>query len=265
MRVGRLVVQKRAENNKRGQARWICLCDCGNETGVDSGNLVKSVTQSCGCLRKETARRNSAAELAGQRFGKLVAIERVNKKGERPRWLCKCDCGNTKIVPSGALLRGSSNSCGCLVKEKNISRSTTHNGSNSRLYQVWVNMTRRCENQSSDAYKNYGGRGISICEEWKDFSKFREWAISTGYDETAKHGVCTIDRIDVNGDYAPENCRWATAKTQCRNKRGNRFLELNGERKTVAEWSEITGIKYNTLLRRINAGWSVERALKTPC
>lgn len=263
MRFGRLVVQKRAENNKWGQAQWICLCDCGNETKVDAGNLVKGKTQSCGCLQKESARRNSAADLTGRRFGRLIVVKRVNQKGERPKWLCKCDCGQEKIISSCSLLRGSSNSCGCLAKEKNVSRSTTHSGSNSRLYHVWIDIVRRCENPGRGAYKNYGGRGISICAEWKDFSVFREWAMSTGYDENAEHGICTIDRIDVNGDYAPDNCRWVTMKIQCRNKRGSHIVEYNGEKKTVAEWSEITGINYNTLLRRINSGWDVERALTT--
>ena len=264
MRFGRLTVQRRAENNKWGQAQWICLCDCGNEAKVDAGNLTKGKTQSCGCLWKEKAGRKPAADLSGQRFGKLVAIERVNQKGERPKWLCKCDCGNEKVVSSCGLLNGRTKSCGCLTSEKNIERSTTHGCTKSRLYRVWIGMKSRCENDKRECYKNYGGRGISVCEGWKDFSVFREWALSTGYDETAAHGVCTLDRIDVNGDYCPENCRWVTMKTQCRNKRGNRFIEFNGDRKTVAEWSEITGMEYNTLLRRINAGWDAERALTTP-
>ena len=264
MRFGRLTVQRRTENNKWGQAQWICLCDCGNETKVDAGSLTKGNTQSCGCLRKERARRNTAADLAGRRFGRLTAIERVNEKGERPKWLCRCDCGAEMVASSCDLLRGSVKSCGGLAREKTIERSETHGGSKTRLYQVWINMIRRCENKGRYAYKNYGARGISVCKEWKNFSTFREWALSTGYDETAAHGVCTLDRVDVNGDYCPENCRWVTMKAQCRNKRGNRIVEFNGVKKTVAEWSEITGIEYNTLLRRINAGWDVGRALVPP-
>jgi hypothetical protein len=200
-------------------------------------------------------------DLTGKKFYKLTVLKEVDRGKKRDRqWECVCDCGNICIVQGNNLKSGHTKSCGCHNREMASKRLSTHGQSKTKLHKIWYGMKNRCFNPNNHIYDKYGGRGITVCEEWKEFEPFRDWALANGYAE----GL-TIDRIDVNGNYEPSNCRWATMKEQQNNRRNNRYLTYNGETHTMAEWAEIKGLSEQTLAKRLNKhGWSVERALTTP-
>lgn len=155
-------------------------------------------------------------DLTGQRFGRLVVIERAGTDGSYPTWLCKCDCGNSIITRGCHLRRGDTQSCGCIHTETFTHKK--HGEKRSRLYSIWRGMKTRCYNKNFESYRHYGGRGITICKEWlHSFEAFRDWALAHGYRDDL-----TIDRIDNDKGYCPDNCRWATMKEQQNNRSNNK-------------------------------------------
>ena len=191
-------------------------------------------------------------DLKGKRIGILIVLERIeDSHSGKPMWLCRCDCGNEKIIQSSALTNGVK-SCGCYRREWSRNLHTKHGGhrkeKTERLYGVWNEMKQRCNNPNSDGYKWYGARGIKVCSDWADdYGVFREWAYANGYSDDL-----TIDRIDSNGDYTPSNCRWVDCKTQARNTRSNHIVEYGGEAMCVAEWAEKYNLPYRKLLYELN-------------
>ena len=199
-------------------------------------------------------------DLAGQRFGRLVVLERDGTRCKRTTWLCQCDCGNTYVTTTSYLRSNATHSCGCLAKENRKKLKLKHGQHGTRLYHIWDNMKRRCNNPQRPDFFRYGGRGITLCSEWFEFRPFYDWAMANGYS-----GELQLDRADNNKGYSPDNCRWVTGKANCRNKKTNRFITYNGETKTLKDWSEILGINYRTLRKRLGkCGWSIEKAFTTP-
>ena len=200
-------------------------------------------------------------DLKGNRYGRLIVIERSGSNiHKRALWKCLCDCGNEVVVVGSHLLNGNTYSCGCYKSDKIRERLGSHYKSRTRLHNIWKNMRQRCNNPNKPDYKYYGGKGVRVTSRWDDYSTFEKWSIENGYTD-----ALTIDRIDTNGDYCPENCRWVSRTEQSRNMSKNRIIIYNGESHCLSEWGEILGISPKVLGQRINAyGWSIERAFNTP-
>lgn len=200
-------------------------------------------------------------DLTDKRFGRLTVISFAGQdKHHFAHWLCRCDCGNEKVISGSALRSGVTVSCGCYRLEQANKANTRHNLSHTRIYTEWRHMKDRCLNKNHKAYSYYGGRGISVCPEWiNDVSVFADWAYSNGY----KEGL-TLDRIDPNGNYEPNNCRWISQAEQMANTRRCRVYEINCEKHTLSEWCKIYNVPYERTRTRLNQGWNIEKALTTP-
>lgn len=264
---GRLTVIKRVDDKRQGTF-WLCQCDCGGTKIAETRNLCRGLTQSCGCLHKEEMSKRELIDLTGRKFGRLTVLGRAENHGKDTFWKCQCECGNIKEVNGAKLKNGHTKSCGCLrTKRKiksNIQRNyhKTHGMSETRLYRIYKKMYRRCYKPQTKYYENYGGRGITICPEWlgeHGFENFSKWALSHGYADNL-----SIDRIDNDKGYSPDNCKWSTAKEQANNTRSTVFLTYKGETKPASEWSEITGIRQDTLTMRKRNGWTDEECIETP-
>jgi len=200
-------------------------------------------------------------DITGEIFGRLTVIIPIGKDSTRSAhtiWLCRCSCGTDISVSNKSLRSKHTRSCGCLKTDLCIDRSTKHGMAHSKIYMVWSAMKGRCDNRADNAYFNYGGRGIRYCARWSEFKNF----INDMGDRPSK--THTLDRIDNDGDYCKENCRWVTRKIQNRNKRNNVQLTYGGKSMCIADWAESTGIKYATIRGRLRYGWSIERTLTTP-
>jgi len=192
-------------------------------------------------------------DLSGQRLGMLQVLHRgPQSKDNRATWVCKCDCGVEKSIRSKYLVAGTARSCGCQRY------ATTHGMTKTKAYQSWQCMKSRCDKPSNVRYSEYGGRGVTYCDRWKSFENFYA---DMGEPPTPKH---TLDRKEVNGNYEPDNCRWATQKEQANNRRNNVFVEWQGQRMTVTQLAERTGFPLSNLRHRLKRGWSVEDAISYP-
>lgn len=193
-------------------------------------------------------------DLTGCRFGRQVAIKFVGKnKYSNMLWLCKCDCGNEHVVPSGKLVSGKSRSCGCLAKEAAKERATIHGllsgGKKPRTFIIWNGMKARCFNPKSTSYKSYGARGITVCEDWLTFENFHNWAINHGYSDD-----CEIDRIDSNGNYEPSNCQWIPIHDNRVKQRKVRYISVDGQTKSISDWIRFLGISKTKTYKILKTG-----------
>ena len=200
-------------------------------------------------------------DLTGQIFGRLTVIDfAYTSKGRKAYWNCLCECGKRTVVSGDKLRSGRTKSCGCLQDElrKKGLNHRTHGMTNTKLYVIWCNMKARCYSENCDMYYNYGGRGIRVCDEWRNsFKNFAEWAFSSGY----TNGL-SIERKNVDGNYEPNNCLWIPLREQAFNQRRSHRLTAFGKTQTIGEWANETGLKYDTIERRINQyGWTAEEAL----
>lgn len=203
-------------------------------------------------------------DITGQKFGRLEVVS-YSHSNRGAYWLCKCDCGNTSVARGTALRAGEIKSCGCGSLEaarRNAEASRTKHGfsNKERLYHTWKSMKRRCYSPNDKRAEFYIEKGVVVCDEWRnDYLAFRNWALANGYREDL-----SIDRIDNDGDYCPENCRWATDKIQANNQSRNHRITYGGETHTVSEWADILGLSYSTMIHRVQREWPMERIVNTP-
>jgi len=199
-------------------------------------------------------------DLTGMSFGRLKVLNKESKnKFNRWVWLCLCSCSSNITVDGQGLRAGSTKSCGCFNSDQKrsicIKRNTKHGASKTKLYRVWTSLRERCNSPNVVSYPRYGGRGIYVHPDWESFERFRD---DMGYPPSKKH---TIDRIDCNGPYSEENCRWVLQRVQQNNRRNNRLITHNGETRTLQQWVRLTGLPRKTISSRIDRGWPIDKAL----
>lgn len=205
-------------------------------------------------------------DLTGRRFGRLVVIARAKNVGNLTAWLCRCDCGAQPTVIGANMRTGNTTSCGCFRREHSSAMATVHGyareahyGGKTAEFNLWCSMRQRCNDPGHKSYPRYGGRGITVCERWDDFTAF---LADMGPRPSPQH---QIERVNNDRGYSPENCRWATVTEQANNRRSSHLLTHNGQTKTIAEWARETGLGRSTIEQRLRVlGWSAERALTTP-
>lgn len=244
---GRLTVIGDAGHDAHGHRHWLCRCDCGTEKAIKSGNVKRGLSKSCGCGRV-----TNRHDLSGMRFGLLTVIDAAGRAaGQKITWRCSCDCGGEREVIGSNLVSGEVVSCGCRNGNK------THGKTGTSLYNRWKAMIQRCENPNNKRYAAYGGRGIRVCREWRESFEAFARDVGSGFSPELE-----LDRIDVNGNYAPGNVRWVPQTVNARNKRSSRYLTFHGRTLTVAEWADLLGLKAGTIRFRLDkAEWPVDRAL----
>lgn len=238
--------------DKNGRRLWRCHCDCGGEVKTTLRNLVDSKIKDCGCSEIKD-------NLVGKKFGNLTVVKLIPNNCERNCvrtniWLCKCYCGKELEVKGSDLTQRRITSCGCDKEEKREHLSLIKQ--EKKLYQVYRSMRDRCNNPNHNDYKRYGGRGIKVCEEWNNrygFIAFYEWAIKNGYKDNL-----SLDRINNDGNYEPDNCRWATKKEQSQNTSTNVYAEYKGQQKVLQEWARVLNLNRNSIYYHYKKGRTIE-------
>lgn len=265
---GRLtVIGLNEEKSRNGALYWDCLCDCGIKKTVNGYNLKNGNVRSCGCLGNENRhlRKGSITDKTGKRYHNYIVLGKYGEKNNEVLWKCLCDCGKEFIRENSKL--SARKSCGCIGsgRKKDTTSDcyffTTTKGmsqhSYDRLRKEWHSMKDRCKPQYHNS-NIYYERGISVCEEWLIFRNFAIWALENGYDDDL-----TLDRIDNNKSYSPDNCRWATWKEQNNNKRDNVVIEYRGKSQTLKQWSEELNLNYGMLKARWQHGWKAPMLFET--
>lgn len=259
---GRLTVIGKASQTSEYSNQFLFQCECGNIIQEQPARVIKGHKISCGkCqfARLSAKPRFDINDYIGKKRGKITVISLAERTHDDRLWKlhCECECGNFIDVTPSQFNRGVIKSCGCT---KGIGYNTKDMRTKHPLYGTWRQMMGRCYNKKANRYDRYGGRGIYVCEEWHDFQKFAKWVDSIG----GRPGGMTLDRIDNDGPYCPENCRFVTWEEQHTRKSSSVYFEYNGKKLTIAQWSREIGISWNTLDGRIRRGWSTEKALNTP-
>jgi hypothetical protein len=250
---GKWTVISLGERAKCNQIRWRCQCQCGEERLVRTHSLVGGTSTSCGCSKPEGLMKR----MLGAVFTRLTVISLAGKDSRgKQKWNCLCSCGKQVVARTDHLDNCRVLSCGCFSRERIIQQTFKHGLKRTTEYYIWSAMIERCYNPNSNRYSDYGGRGITVCDEWR--SDFRKFLAYMGK-RPLKH---SIDRIDNNGNYEPGNCRWATAKEQGRNTRKTIMISFDGERLPLSDWAERLGIRAAAVHRRMKKGLSAEDALK---
>jgi len=240
-----------------GHGMYFCNCDCGKETIKNGSDIRRGRIKSCGCMLNE----KNSFDLIGKKINRLTILIELgkNKKG-KTEFLCQCDCGEFKAYEGRQLKSGEIKTCGNHLVEFIKSANITHGDTGTRIYRIHANMLQRCGNSNDKNFSDYGGRGISVCTEWSGdngYTIFKKWALDNKYDDSL-----SIDRVDVNGDYEPNNCRWASNEAQQRNKRNTKFYTYDNKTQSLIEWAEEYDLNYNSLWKRMNKySYNIEKAL----
>lgn len=222
-RYGKLTVLEDVKSDRHGNRKVKCICDCGKVKQIRLSSLKSGDTKSCGCLASKEKSDEVYKKHIGKKYGRLTVLNYIGRNAAgKPLFMCICECGKQTKTDYYSLQSGTTKSCGCFYKEKVGKATQKHGESRTRLYNIWIHMRNRCGKPKADNYKYYGARGICVCDEWKNsYETFRNWALANGYKENL-----TIDRIDVDGNYEPSNCRWTTVAEQNANKRPRKRTEV---------------------------------------
>lgn len=245
----------RPTRSESGKTWWLFLCECGEKAEKRLDQVAGGGTKTCGTCRRHTLK-------AGEKFSRLTAVSFHHRDGKIYFWTFKCDCGNETTTKASSVVRGKTRSCGCLQKETiaNVGhKNATHGYGRTSEYGIWFNMVQRCHNPKHIGYENWGGRGIGVCERWMDPAAF---IADMGLRPTNRH---TIERVNNELGYSPENCVWATYHAQHRNKRTNINVEYNGQTMCLKDAAKAAGLNYSTVCKRISAlGWTPQQAIMEP-